>query len=137
MRAPVRRRPRRRELHVPQGVDLEAVAEQASYVGSSEHKNAPSYAGPPRPRADASRCPPELGSDPQRITDWLRAAIRQGSTSGQWEGLSPGFPRYVWYKHDETVYEGRLLNSEQGQYKGDPLERSEWSVVFEGVDAGS
>ena len=50
-------------------------------------------------------------------------------------GRSPGFPRYAWYKHGETVYEGRLVNSGRGEYKGYPLERSEWPAAFEGIDA--
>ena len=120
---------------MPAGVNLEAVAESATYVGSREHKNVPGYAGLPGLRADASCCPPELASDPSQVTAWLRAAISEGSTGGPWEGRSPGFPRYVWYKHDETVYEGRLVNSGRGEYKGYPLERSEWPAAFEGIDA--
>lgn len=116
-------------------VNLEAVAEGATYVGSREHKNVPSYAGPSALRADASCCPPELASNPSQVTAWLRAAIREGSTGGPWEGRSPSFPRYVWYKHDETVYEGRLVNRGRGEYKGYPLERSEWPAAFEGIDA--
>ncbi|MDE0627650.1 MAG: hypothetical protein OXH99_14750 [Bryobacterales bacterium] len=118
-------------------VDLRAVAELARYVGSREHKKAPSYAGPPGLRADASCCPPELATDAGVPTAWLRRAIPQGSTGGPWEGRSPGFPRYVWYKHDETVYEGRLVNREQGQYKGYPLEKSEWPAALMGINADS
>ncbi len=117
------------------GVDLEAIAAQANYVGSREHKDVRSYAGLPELRADASCCPRELASDASRVTDWLRVAIRQGFTGGPWEGQSPAFPRYVWYKHNETVFEGRLVNCEQGQYKGYPLEKSEWPVAFEELDA--
>ena len=40
---------------------------------------------------------------------------REGATGAPWEG---GFPRYVWYKHGETVFEGRLVNRETGEYKG-------------------
>lgn len=135
MRAPRRRRPIKRKIQVPADVDLGVVAEQAEYVGSPEHKNVDSYAGPPRLRADASCCPPELATNRRIVTGWLRYAIRQGSTGGPWEGRSPSFPRYVWYKDDETVYEGRLVNHEQGHYKGYPLERSEWPRTFEEVDA--
>lgn len=111
-----------------------AVADLARYVGSREHKNAPTYAGPPGLRADASCCPPELATDAGVPTAWLRQAIRQGSVAGPWEGHSPGFPRYVWYRHDDTVYERRLVNREQGQYKGYPLEKSGPSAI-EGIDA--
>lgn len=40
-----------------------------------------------------------------------------------WEG---DFPRYVWYKHGDTVFEGRLVNRETGEYKGYPLHGDEW-----------
>ena len=60
-----------------------------------------------------------------------------GSRADPGEGKSPGFPRYVWYKDGATVYEGRLVNREMGQYKGYPLEKSEWPSAIEGIDAGS
>lgn len=122
---------------MPTGADLKAVSKYATYVGSPEHKNVPSYAGPPRLRADASCCPPELGMEPANVTAWLRTAICKGFTGGPWEGRSPEFPRYVWYKHNDTVYEGRLVNSGRGEYKGYPLERSEWPSIFEGIDASA
>lgn len=141
MSTPKRRRPRRRPLKrrvvVPAGVDLEAAAEQAKYVGSSEHKNAPSSAGPPKLRLDASPCPPEIVKQQEKITGWLRAAIRHGSTGKFWEGHSPRFPRYVWYRHGNTVFEGRLTNQVLGEYKGHPLKRSEWPDDSEAIHAGS
>ena len=57
MRASRRRRPRKREILVPQDVDLEEVASLAAYVGSAERKDIPSYAGQPRRRPDASSLP--------------------------------------------------------------------------------
>ncbi len=122
---------------MPVNVDLEAVAARATYIGSREHKNVPSYAGSAGRRADASCCPPELANDLDRVTSWLRDGIRRGFTGGLWEGASPGFPRYVWYKDGATVYEGRLVNRDQGQYKGYPLERSEWPSALEESHAGS
>ncbi len=128
MRAVRRRRPRRREIHAPPGADLDRVASSAAYVGSPEHKDVPSFAGQPRPRAHASRCPREV-ADPADILEWLRSAIRRGATGGPWEG---DFPRYVWYKHDDTVFEGRLVNRGTGDYKEYPLDRDEWP---EGIEA--
>ena len=64
------------------------------------------------------------------ITEWLRDAIRRGATGTPWEGT---FPRYVWYKHEETVFEGRLVNRVTGEYKGYPLERDEWPDGIEDV----
>ena len=134
MRAPRRRRPRMREIHAPlDPVELAGLASRARYVGSPEHKDVVSFAGRPRLRADASCCPRETAEDPRRITRWLRSAIREGATGAPWEG---GFPRYVWYKHGETVFEGRLVNRETGEYKGYPLDRDEWPRGVEETYAG-
>lgn len=80
---------------------------------------------------------------PNSPENWIASSvgsvtgIGRGFTGGPWEGKSPGFPRYVWYKDGATVYEGRLVNREMGQYKGYPLEESEWPSGFEGIDARS
>lgn len=63
------------------------------------------------------------------IHEWLRSAIRRGATGAPWES---GFPRYVWYKDGETVFEGRLVNRGNGSYKGYPLEKDEWPEGVEG-----
>lgn len=123
MRAPRRRRPLRRRIATPIGRDLETAASAARYIGSPEHKDTPSFAGQPQPRADASICDRTLASDRERAQQWLAAAIRRGTVSADWEGE---FPRYVWYKEGETVYEGRLVNRAQGWYKGFPLTAAEW-----------
>lgn len=83
----------------------------------------PSFAGQPRPRADATICPRELTRDPERVQDWLRDAVTRGAVSALWEG---GYPRYVWYKDGDRVYEGRLVNQGLGEYKGYPIESHEW-----------
>ena len=131
MRAPQRKRPRKREFNVPCDADLAGIAEKVSYVGSPEHKDFPSFAGRPRFRADASRCPRWI-KDRQVVEEWLRSAIRQGSVGAPWER---GFPRYVWRKENDTVFEGRLTNSVQGEYKGYPLERDEWPRGIEDMYA--
>jgi hypothetical protein len=60
----------------------------------------------------------------------LGEAVRRGAVGEHWEGA---FPRYVWYKEADTVYEGRLVNREQGWYKGYPLARDEWPTGVEDV----
>ncbi|MDE0161214.1 MAG: hypothetical protein OXL98_05695 [Acidimicrobiaceae bacterium] len=55
-------------------------------------------------------------------TGWLRSAIRAGSTGEPWEG---GFPRYVWHREWDTVFEARLVNRGNGSYKGYPLKDRE------------
>lgn len=118
----------RRRIARPISRDLEAVASAASYIGSPEHKDTPSFAGQPRPRGDASICDRSLRRDRERVQGWLAAAIRRGAVSEHWEGE---FPRYVWFKEGETVYEGRLVNPTQGLYKGYPLMLAEWPPEIE------
>jgi hypothetical protein len=65
----------------------------------------------------------------EQVTEWLRTAIRRGAISGLLEG---DYPRYAWHKEDEVVYEARLVNRELGEYKGYPLNDTEWP---EGLDS--
>ena len=129
MRAVRRRRPRKRAIFVPVDADLYRLAQRATYVGSPEHKDVPGFAGQPRLRADASCCPREV-ADRELVSGWLRSAIRRGATGAPWEG---GFPRYVWYKHEDTVFEGRLVNRGTGSYKGYPLGEDEWPYGIEAM----
>ena len=128
MRAPQRKRPRKRVICVPSDVDLYSLAERATYVGSPEHKDVPSFAGQPRLRADASCCPREI-ADRKLVKGWLRTAIRRGATGAPREG---GFPRYVWHKDGGTIFEGRLVNRGSRSYKGYPLGEDEW---LDGIEA--
>jgi hypothetical protein len=115
----------RREIVLPPAdVDLDAVAARATYAGSAEHKAYPSAAGPPRLRADASKCDPQLASLDE-LTDWLRAGIGEANCGAPWE---EGFPKYVWYVRQGVCYEARLINWTQGQYKGYPLAEGQWPV---------
>ncbi len=123
MRTPKRRRPRRRAFAAaPAGVDLSELAGRVSYVGSAEHKSFPSFAGRPQLRADASKCSPDL-ADPAELTRWLQEALSSGHVGDPWEG---DFPRYVWCRREADTYEARLVNREQGHYKGYPLSFDEW-----------
>ena len=130
MRAPRRHRPRLREVHVQPGVDLDSLARRACYVGSVEHKDVVSFAGQPRLRVDASCCPRGIAKNQKRINEWLRSALLAGATGAPWEGA---FPRYVWYKNEETVFEGRLVNQVTGEYKGYPLHPGEWPLGIEEI----
>jgi len=53
MRSTERKRPIRRRVDPQPEVNLESLAGRVSYVGSREHKDSPSFAGQPKPRADA------------------------------------------------------------------------------------
>lgn len=121
----------KRRIYIPHGTDLAALADRVEYVGSPEHKDFPSFAGSPHPRADASCCPRDI-RDQVAVSEWLRTAIRRGAVGAPWEA---GFPRYVWFKRDDVVFEGRLVNREQGTYKGYPLNRQEWPPDIEDVYA--
>ncbi len=133
MRAVRRRHPQPRKIHAPPAADLDRVASLAEYVGSPEHKDIPSFAGHPRLRADASCCPRGL-ADQRAINEWLRSAIRRGAIGSPWEG---DFPRYVWYKHDNMVFEGRLVNRGAGTYKGYPLDSDQWPEGVEKLYVGA
>lgn len=98
----------------PPGVDLRVLASHVRYVGSVEHKNYPSFAGTPRPRADATLCDPRFKDDAP-LTEILAEGIRNGMIGAPWEG---DYPRYVWAEIDDEWYEARLVNSGLGHYKG-------------------
>lgn len=124
MRAPRRKRPLQRVLISEPPEDREPMARAVSYVGSPEHKDTPSFAGHPRPRADASICSRTLARDQVAVEQWLRTAILAANYSEFFEG---NFPRYAWYRDEQNciTYEARLVNREQGCYKGYPLNASE------------
>lgn len=77
----------------------------------------------PRPRADASICDAGFKDKQRELTEQLRDCIRKGLVGAPWEG---SFPRYVWGMIEGQVFEARLVNREQGEYKGYPLEQAAW-----------
>ena len=122
MRAPKRKRERRRErTEPPEGTDLARLAARASYHGSQEHKDHPSAAGPPKLRSDATPCPRDLRDFPV-LTGWLQEAIAAGRIGAPWQG---DFPRYAWVRSGEQCFEASLSNREAGVYKGYPLNPDE------------
>ena len=132
MRAPQRRCPRRRTIYVPADANLDRLAGLVSYIGSVEHKDVPSCAGPPRLRVGDASCCPLHTNDQEMVNGWLRSAIRRGATGGLWES---GFPRYAWYVSENVVFEARLVNRGNGEYKGYPLDPDEWSDGIEALYA--
>jgi len=125
-RPPSRVRLRRRSLiQIPVEERL-AAAGKATYVGSPEHKV-------PHARSDATRCPAESEVAAQEdLTAWLKKAIRAGHVGGLIEG---GFPRYVWYRAGNRVFEGRLTNQVKGEYKGYPIDQDEVPRELQDQDA--
>ena len=109
----------RRVQRPPPGVDLARVADSCRYVGSPYHKATRSFAGTARGRRpDASLCPGDLVDSRDRVECWLRQAVRAGRV-GAWDG---GFPRYVWHREGDTVFEARQGSPGSGEYHGYPLE---------------
>lgn len=99
----------------------EEVARVASYVGSPEHKTAPSDAGPPRLRHnDASPCDTKY-----RTFEAPTAALREAIRSARTSEFIGHFPKYVWGRLDGVLYEARIVNAEQGTYKAYPLDGPE------------
>lgn len=114
-----RHNPKARKISAPpRGVDLAEVAESCRYVGSPYHKDRPSFVGTTyRRRPDASMCPRYLADCRERVECWLREAIKAGQV-GSWEG---GFPRYVWHREGDMVFEARQGAPGSGEYHGYPL----------------
>jgi hypothetical protein len=125
------RHTRRREIAPgPDGAMApEDVAEKASYVGSPEHKDHPSAAGPPALRSDATPCAAHLTEDMTANTEALREGIRRCCTSATFEGA---FPKYVWAWRDGELYEARHINGPQGTYKAYHIEEVEYPRDPEG-----
>lgn len=105
----------------PDGIDLTQVAESCRYVGSPYHKDVPGFAGVPHRRPTASLCPRTLAARRPRIQQWLRDAVRSGRV-GAWDG---GYPRYVWHREGDIVFEARHGSPGSGEYHGYPLEPSQ------------
>ena len=111
----------RRVQPPPDGIDLTHVAESCRYVGSPYHKDVPGFAGVPHRRPTASLCPRTLAARRHRIQQWLRDAVRSGRV-GAWDG---GYPRYVWHREGDILFEARHGSPGSGEYHGYPLEPSQ------------
>ena len=122
MRAIKRKRPPLRNKGPQSGLDFENIAKRARYTGSPEHKDHKSFVGQPKRRSDASVCDVSLATKKREITKWLKNAIKNKQIGEFFEG---DFPRYVWHKEEDVVYEARLINRTTGEYKGYPLLSSE------------
>ncbi len=112
------------------GIDLAALAANATYVGSAEHKDhwSPTTGpGQAHKRSDATRCPKDPTGDNDLLTGWVREAIAAGFVTEPWEeGM---YPQYAWLRVAGTVWMARAVNAQQGTYKGwqaAPGEAPEW-----------
>jgi hypothetical protein len=112
---------------------LDSLAARATYEGSVQHKDTPSFVGQPDPRsgathvdapgesADCMLCPTKWAQKKDVATDLLRLAIKQGQFSA---AAGTALPKIVWAR-DPTdrriVYEARRLSSPATGYKAYPL----------------
>lgn len=98
----------------PDGVSLERVAEACRYMGSSYHRTMPGRSGPPRSKPRGTKCPKHLQRQPDEVERLLREAIRAGHC-GTFEGE---FPRRVWRRIGQTIFEARQGSPGSGEYHG-------------------
>lgn len=80
-----KRQPPRVIQPAPLSLDVSKLAACVSYSGSPEHKNATTFAGKLRPRADATICDATFADRLQQIQLWLRTAIRMQCFAGPLE----------------------------------------------------
>ena len=122
-----------------------ALAAEASYRGSDEHKeerwwggigSARQLRGGRIGRAGKQRttpCPLTSEADRERANGWLREAI----CAGQYLFVEDDqrFPRKVWYrektKDGTQVWMGWCFNTEAGEYKGWPISEAERREIFD------
>lgn len=112
--------------------DAAALAREASYAGSCEHKVGPWWGGRggvrigtdgkvTRPKRQRTAiCPLTSLRDGSRATEWLQKAISRHQFVFV-EG-DKRFPKHVWYVDSEGQgWAGRCINSVSGEYKGWPI----------------
>lgn len=126
MKARKRGKSIRRDRATPLSVGrMAAMASTARYTPSKDHKDhwTPEL-GPGRWRGEsATPCPLDVSRD--QAEEWLRRALANGQAGQEWP-QDGAYPQYVWIRVEETVFEGRLSEREQGWYHGYPLDRTEW-----------
>lgn len=110
---------------------LKSLAKQVAYEVSVQHKDTPSFAGTPRPRAGATHvgavdespdcmlCPRRWAWQQDAATELLQLAIERGQFRDD-EGSD--LPRYVWARDPvdpRIIYEARRFTATG--YKAYPL----------------
>ena len=112
----------------------------ASYEGAPDHKAKRWWGGlpgaRPGPGGSYSRpgkqrttiCPLVTKAEREQATLWVQEALRTGNFKRvQGDRV---FPRYLWLEDGTgNCWMGRLINSEQGTYKGWPIERGEYDEI--------
>ena len=131
-------RPLRMELTSAQRRDLSA---RAQYTGSAEHKDRHWWHGLPRARQrpggrlgragkqKTTVCPLTTERDRVRATEWVKDAIKRGNYLFVQDDQH--FPKKIWYRDNSGQYWcGYCINTASGEYKGWPIEKSEFDEIF-------
>ena len=104
-----------------------ALARRVWYGGSAHHKLGPSFAGNPRPRADATPCPRKVTQ--AEADGWLKDAVRKGGIS---EASQGDWPAYIWYKTPNHGYfQAKLTNQSTGEYHGYPVPKDQVPIELQ------
>jgi hypothetical protein len=104
--------------------ELGKLAEAVKYVGSPYHRLPGSPMGESASRTwpASNKCPAKWTFEAANRA--LKEAVRMGYISTE---ASNGFPRRIWYRDGETLYEARLSNAGSGEYHAYPFSsRQEW-----------
>ena len=115
----IRDNPKSRKVLPPpaEAPPIEEIAQKARYAGSTHHRTMPDKHGrSPTNKRGRTKCPKDLQQNPDLVQEWLK----QGILLRQFGKFAKGdkFPRVVWYKDGETIFEARLTNRASGEYHG-------------------
>lgn len=105
----------------PDGVSLSQVAEDAKYTGSPYHRTRPVDGVRPVYKRGDSQCPKEIQGNPTLVREWLRESIRAGNVGR----FDQGFPKLVWKRVGDRIFEARQGSPGSGEYHGYPLDPDE------------
>lgn len=96
---------------------LAKASDAASYVRSDYHCKGDKGERAVRRAKPASICPRTWSQ--AAATKAIREAIKSGCVSEAWED---GFPRYVWHREEDVLYEARHSRGPFGSFHAYPIE---------------
>jgi hypothetical protein len=112
--------------HPDQELIKKAASEAVFSRGDSDyHCEGPGGRKPKRRRKYSSVCPKKWSET--AATKALRKALAAGQVSPVWEN---GFPRHVWHRDGDTVYEARHTRGPHGTYHAYPIEKDGIPIGF-------
>jgi len=117
-RAKLSNRGKPKRVHpAPPTADLAQASRAAIYERSPYHCRG-NKGEPPKVRARPASICPRRWTD-EEATNALRAAIGRGNVSEVWED---GFPRHVWHRDGDVLYEARHTKGPAGSFHAYPIE---------------